>query len=279
MVPSDFYINLDRSVKRRRALEAELAKAGLSGQYRRYAAKDGAILKGRRYGVSPGEAGCFLSHLGALEAGQRGGRHFHVLEDDTVLARGFADYLAMIMDRLIDRFDIVFTNMLLPPNRAFIGDCLKFYDDYRTSGAFNVFSGHYWACLASYVVNINAAEKLIRRLRKGVEDGIPSAVDLYLADLVASGTITAGCLFPFVTAIRLPYPNTTKGLDVAQTTIARSGYSVIEQLILNLPQAAFYIDADLPALRAGFAALPVTNPRLQGDYLNGMQLLDALLTR
>jgi hypothetical protein len=40
---------------------------------------------------------------------------------------------------------------------------------------------------------------------------------------------------------------------------------------------AVYIDADLPALRAGFAALPVTNPRLQGDYLNGMQLLDALL--
>jgi hypothetical protein len=129
------------------------------------------------------------------------------------------------------------------------------------------------------VVNINAAEKLIRLLRKGVEDGMPKAVDLYLADLVASGVITAGCLFPFVSSVRLPYPGKTKGLDVAQTTIARPGYSVIERLIVDLPRAAFYIDADLPALRAAFAALPVTNPRLRDDYLNGARLLDALLTR
>ncbi len=287
--PLGYYINMDRSVQRRRAVEAEIANAGLSGQYRRFAARDGAALKASRYGVTPGEAGCFLSHLGALEAGRKGGRHFHVLEDDAVLGQGFAGHLAMAMDRVISDFDIVFTDMWLPSNQEFIRDCLKFYDDYRATGAFNVISGHYWACMASYVVNINAADKLCRLLAEGRDAGMTLPVDLYIAHLVASGVVTAGCLFPFVTSVRLPFAGMVNNAAEARTTIARPDDSArgaggprnggIERLISFLPRVAFYIDADLPRLRAGFAALTVVDPRLRGDYLNCRRALEAVLTR
>ncbi len=119
--------------------------------------------KQSRYGVRPSEAGCFLSHLDVLEAGRNGGRHFHVLEDDAVLGRGFASHLGMVMDRVISHFDIVFHGPCgLPSTQEFIRDCLKLYDDYRATGAFSIISGNYWACMASYVVNINAADKLCR---------------------------------------------------------------------------------------------------------------------
>jgi GR25 family glycosyltransferase involved in LPS biosynthesis len=270
---------MDRSVKRRRALEAEIASAGLSGSYRRYAAKDGATLKASRYGVSPGEAGCYLSHLGVLEAGRKGGRHFHVLEDDAVLGPGFAGNLAMVLDRVIDHFDIVFTDMWLPSNQEFIRDCIKFHDDYRASGAFNVISGNYWACMASYVVNINAADKLCQLLAEGRDSGMALPVDLHLANLVASGAIAAGCLFPFITSVRLPFSGMVLNAAEARTTISRPGDSEIERLMAFFPRVAFYIDADLPRLRAAYSALHVTDPRLRREYLNCGRALDTVLDR
>jgi GR25 family glycosyltransferase involved in LPS biosynthesis len=88
--PAGYFINLDKSVGRRRAIEAELAKVGFPRRYQRFAAIDRGTLKTRNHAIEPGEAGCFLSHLGVIEAGAKTGGHFHVLEDDAVLSRDFA---------------------------------------------------------------------------------------------------------------------------------------------------------------------------------------------
>jgi GR25 family glycosyltransferase involved in LPS biosynthesis len=96
-----FFINLDRTTRRRIAMERGLAASGLGGRYRRFAAIDGSQIKAARYAVSPGEAGCFLSHLAVLEAGARTGKHFHVLEDDAIFSPAMATCLEMILTSLI----------------------------------------------------------------------------------------------------------------------------------------------------------------------------------
>jgi GR25 family glycosyltransferase involved in LPS biosynthesis len=280
MAPAQgFYINLDRSPQRRRAVEAEIARAGLAGRYRRFPGIDGAMLPAGRYAVTPGEAGCFLSHLGAIEAGAASGRPVHVLEDDALLCRGFARHLAMIVDRVLDHFDIVFTDMLLPGNPEFTRDCLAYYRDHRSTGAFNVFAGTYWACMASYVVHPGAAGKLAGLLRQEEQAGMRQPVDLYLARLVKDGSITAGCLFPFVTSVHFPYPGMARDKDVARTTIHRPRETVAERLIVDLPRAAFYIDIDLKRLRSGLAALAPVPEALRADFRNCAALLDAMPAR
>jgi hypothetical protein len=51
--PVGFFINLDRSAKRRRAVEAELAKARLARTHQRFAGTDGRVVKMRNHAVSP----------------------------------------------------------------------------------------------------------------------------------------------------------------------------------------------------------------------------------
>jgi hypothetical protein len=121
----------------------------------------------------------------------------------------------MITGDVIDDFDIVLTDMLLPLGPAFIHDLSAMYDAYRTGGSFNILAGQYWASLSSYVVNTKAAGKLIRLLRDEVKAGMRLPVDLCIGKLVASGAVTVGCLFPFVTSIRRS--------EILETTIPAPG--------------------------------------------------------
>jgi hypothetical protein len=133
--------------------------------------------------------------------------------------------------------------MLLPFGPAFIHDLSAMYVAYRTGGTFNILAGHYWADLSSYVVNIKASGKLIRLLRDEVKAGMRLPVDLCIGNLVASGAVAVGCLFPFVTSIRQS--------QILETTISRARHSAAERMIVESPRAAFYIEADRMALRAG----------------------------
>jgi GR25 family glycosyltransferase involved in LPS biosynthesis len=251
MQTAGYFINLDRSVKRRRAIEAELSKVGLVKQYKRFPAIDGRTLNMRRFAVGRGEAGCFLSHIGALEAGRKTGQHFHVLEDDAVLCRGFASHLKAITDGPINDFDIVLTDMLVPPEPRFFEELLTLYEHYLAHGAFNMLMGSYWACLSSYVVNSKAAGKLIQLLRQEAEGGMSLPVDLCVGRLVSSGAVTAGCLFPFVSYSRMSH--------LIETTISRPGDSAAARTIVDSARAAFYVEADPGKIRADLAGIVATD--------------------
>jgi GR25 family glycosyltransferase involved in LPS biosynthesis len=263
-----YFINLDRSLKRRRALEAELSRVGLAKNYKRFRAIDGRALNGRKYTIGRAEAGCFLSHLGVLEAGRKGGRHFHILEDDAILCGGFSGHLSTIMTGPIEDFDLIFTEMLVPLDQKFLGQLLMLYEQYVTAGAFNLLVGSYWAGLTSYVVNIRSADKLIDLFRQAVQTKMTSPIDLCLANLVSSGAVKVGCLFPFVSTIGMSH--------VVETTISRPGHPISESLIIESPRAAFYIEADVGAIKAGLAAVQVRDFRQSLDRSAANTLVDSV---
>jgi hypothetical protein len=96
-------------------------------------------------------------------------------------------------------------------------------------------------------------------------------LDLFLAKLVAAGTIKMGCLFPFVSSIRIS--------ELLRSTIVRLGDPVAERVIADAPRAAFYVEADLRRVRADLGAVVVNDIRQRMDQLAAARLLDRMLAR
>lgn len=241
------FVNLDRSPERRKAMQAELARAGLGGIYSRVPGIDGMSLSAGHHGVSAGELGCFLSHLRALEGGAASGKHIHVLEDDAILSRHFARHLGRIAAEVIAPFDIVFTDMLIPPTPPALEPFLRQMTAFMSTNAYTLIAGTYWGCMSSYIVNATSVGRLTTLLRQEVERGISLPVDVYVARLVAEGTIRVGCIFPFITALRFPYPNTRDTTGLA-STVMRPGDTAARRIVFEASQAAFYVEADRRAL-------------------------------
>ncbi|WP_341890862.1 glycosyltransferase family 25 protein [Variovorax sp. YR752] len=78
------YINLERSIDRRAAMDAQLQRLGLTG-VRCLAATDAKTLAPSQAPITPGERACFLSHTEAL-ARAKPGEALLVLEDDAQLS-------------------------------------------------------------------------------------------------------------------------------------------------------------------------------------------------
>ncbi len=115
-MPADwhgFYINLDTSPDRRKAIEATIARAGLSESYQRFPAVTGADMPATCR-LRPGEYGCFRSHHDLLAGLTPDGNFVHVLEDDAVLARTFGPAMQTVLSGgLLEPFDIVFTETMI----------------------------------------------------------------------------------------------------------------------------------------------------------------------
>jgi glycosyl transferase family 25 len=90
-------INVKRFVERRQHVEAQLARFGLRGEFvHDFDVEDITRELDRRHfagdALNRGQKSCALKHLAALrQIVARGWRHCLVLEDDVVLAEGFAD--------------------------------------------------------------------------------------------------------------------------------------------------------------------------------------------
>src|SRR3954447_10319111 len=111
------YINLDRHVDRRRAVEEQLGKFGITDRYRRFSAVEGSMLQLPPGGIGPGAAGCFWSHYRVIEQNRGGNACIHVLEDDAILS----SYMRRTIEngcreRQFDGFDIVFTETFVGYN-------------------------------------------------------------------------------------------------------------------------------------------------------------------
>jgi hypothetical protein len=144
--------------------------------------------------------------------------------------------------------------MLIPFEPALLERFLALHDTFRRDGALTVLEGVFHAGIASYVVNAASAARLHRLLQDHATAGMALPVDLCLEQLVRSHQIRVACLFPFASCIDLS--------QIMQTTIHCPADSVVQRLIYEAPRAAFFIGADLPALRAQIAALPAGNPHL-----------------
>jgi GR25 family glycosyltransferase involved in LPS biosynthesis len=130
-----FYINLDRSEVRRQRVEAQLQKLGPAARlYQRFSAIDGRNLPPRPDVKNPAELGCYLSHMELIKANVGFDGWLHVIEDDVVISRFARQAISsFITQPTFDKFDILFTNIMLQVSSEYLAILRTLFDEAVTT--------------------------------------------------------------------------------------------------------------------------------------------------
>ena len=248
------YINLDRHPERRLEIDNQLNALGIADRYIRLSAVDGTSIKslpdGKSLpvGMSPAAAGCFWSHYLALEKFRSANTCVHILEDDAILT----SYLPQIIDngqreRQFDKFDIVFTETFVGYNAWFLRRYKKIHNallakrqSVNADPSFAVIdiTSDYMATTSSYFVAPHAIERVLATFKRGLDMGPRLPFDLFLCQEASQGRLKIGCIFPFVTIIRLD--------RILQSTISTidtdaEGHSKLAAALLRY---SFFVNCD-----------------------------------
>lgn len=243
-----FFINLDRSADRKAEVEAEFARCGAGGVYKRFpAVKGNALGFPNLRGLKEGELGCFSSHYKLLEENLGQKLPLHVVEDDVVFSSQTASTLrSFIASGALQRFDLVYTDVYIPVWSELYRKYKKLYDENVTRGPDGRIAstrimtvdmaGVVFAGTSSFLINSDSIRKLHDLYEKELKGGATQAIDLFIRRKAHEGEIRVGCLFPFVTSINL---------ERSLTTTIGERYDQLSVLAANLVRHSFFIEADL----------------------------------
>lgn len=202
------YLNMDRSAERRETMEAQLRRLDLPW-ISRLCATDALALPPRPGSpLTPGEVGCFLSHLDAITRVPPRAIRL-VLEDDATLSAQLADvFEGLAMERLL-RYDIVFLDC---QPMATTGNLLALWQSLQRHTApprmatgvdVHEARGLYLWAAAAYLVTPHGRERLPGLLQDALRAGPVEAFDTALHRLIEEGCIRAAVLAPFLATPRL----------------------------------------------------------------------------
>lgn len=197
------FINLDRSVERRAAVEEQLVRAALPYPVARLVAVDGSQRADCPADLRPAQYGCWLSHLQAMERSLGSGAHLHVMEDDALLGSSLAD-LPGIIDATDagcgGQWDILFLDATLVE----LDDMQLMYEwtqlareqrtvhVHRVPESFSLFGAH------SYVVNGRRKREVLSFLQAHLHVG--HSIDGILSYGIQTGELRAQLTAPFLTS-------------------------------------------------------------------------------
>jgi len=177
------YINLDRSIERRRAMEDQLRRFNLADRYERCSAIDAREFASHGQ-IQPGEATCFHSHYQALMRGANRGSAIHILEDDVLLSQYLGEAARTIVtSNLFGRFDIIFTDTFVHTDVMQLAFYKQAFDHAMSGGPesmkFTVIDleQRYLASMTSYFVAANSVEKILTVYREELARGPRMPVD------------------------------------------------------------------------------------------------------
>ncbi|MFN9753474.1 MAG: glycosyltransferase family 25 protein [Planctomycetota bacterium] len=251
-----FFINLAESVSRRENVERQLAQLQLGHRDRRFEAIRGdRAAEQPQTTLSPGQLGCWLSHLALWRAAGQSTGHLHILEDDVRLT----PLLIQILDQLeLDEssWDLLFTDVYFhppPTPEQFIQLCqareaflkkrkIALIDLRRLS-----FTG-----TTSYLVNRRSLVRLESLLAEGWRQN--QTIDVAIQSLVRRGELRARLVFPFLSTLSPEHELSTAGMQGPATRA------------LDTFRQAWFYEADLAALRQRLGACrcqPETGPLLE----------------
>jgi GR25 family glycosyltransferase involved in LPS biosynthesis len=194
------FINLDRAAERRAAMQAQLAEINLPYPAERLAAIDGRLQAGCPAGLRPGQYGCWLSHLAALERSLRSAPHLHVMEDDAVLSPKLAAVPETLRILSGESWDILYLDATLV-EIADMHRTFEWVQESRRKGIvqvcripadFTVYGTH------SYIVNSARKKHVYDFLRSRLDAGRP--IDNVLASAIQGGQLKAFLTAPFLTS-------------------------------------------------------------------------------
>jgi GR25 family glycosyltransferase involved in LPS biosynthesis len=247
MTYTGFYINLDRSTDRRAAMEAEFARCDLRDCYRRFPACEGNAL-GFQGSLTDNEMGCFTSHYLVCRDNLDCPTHLHIVEDDAMFSRFTSQAIRTgILTTFIDKFDILFLDGIIDPfweglplqeYKQLYDRCIS-RDELGNVTNVNFRPIRYAATSTSYLVNRRSINKLLSVFDRTLANGIRDPIDIILRKKGQAGALRIGCLFPFLTSIRL---------DGMMTTITGRQNDALSILAMNLLRHSFFIDCDICAL-------------------------------
>jgi GR25 family glycosyltransferase involved in LPS biosynthesis len=198
-----FYINLDRSVERRRAFEAQIAACGLPYPVERFPAIDGQARGGCPAGLAAAEYGVWLSHIEILRRSVDGAHHLHVMEDDVQLSDRLpllSHFIANLDATTQGAWDLLYLDATLVE----IADMYQMFEWTQLArgkdtvyvcampSAFTVYGA------MSYVVNARAKRRVLDFLERQLPAG--QAFDSVLAYGIQSAELRAFVTAPFVTS-------------------------------------------------------------------------------
>ena len=245
------YINLDRSTERRAAMEAQIARYGLAGRYRRFRAADGNIL-GAPTKLSESEIGCFISHLLVLSEHLDCPVPVHVVEDDVEFSSLMAGTISgLIFADLMTRHDILFLDNVIAPlgsqllrllrrGKAAIDRCIV-RDAQGNAVGVELMETYHVAGSTSYLINPRSTRKLKAVYDEALAGGAQEPVDLLIRRKGQEGALRVGCVFPFLTSVRL---------DEVETTIPGRTRDARSIAAGNLLRHAFFVEHDIAELNA-----------------------------
>jgi hypothetical protein len=263
---SGVYINLDRALERRSAIEQQLAALDLPYPVRRLAAIDGLQQKDLPAKLTPSQYGCWLSHLCAIESSIEDDGHLYVVEDDALLSEALVD-LPSIIDAVDSSSNGDWDLLYLDATVVEVEDmCAMFEWTERARrdqhlGFVRVPSNFTLYGLLSYVVNSRRKRSVCRFLREHIERGKP-------IDSITAQGIHQGALKAYVTV-----PLLTCGSELARSSqieIADDGRNLAWLLFRRL----CFVQRDAESLRDLSAAVG----ELTGSFEEPEKLLGLLVS-
>ena len=240
-----YYINLDRSTDRRAAMEAQLARLGLTQRYLRFVAIDGAETGFASPTLTNSEFGCFASHHMLLRQHRDTTEHLHIVEDDVVLATRTAEFVEWIIESgMLNDYDLLFTDMAVPADAVFCrgassrykADIRRAEDGTATNVRFTAIP--YFSCAASYLVSPGSVGLICDMLGQELERGAGGPIDTFIHTKAVEGKLRVKCLFPFITSI-------TPGRFTS--TIRPDDFDKRSLLAVDLLRHSFFVECDLTA--------------------------------
>src|SRR5258705_3586685 len=246
-------------------MDEQLAALGLTDRYSRFAAVDGRTLPPSRSELQPGELGAFFSHMRALESARSSGdAAVHIMEDDALLSEHVRPVIEdAIATGLFQRFDVLFTDVLVPPHLGMLKGLKSTFDRVDVSGRRPLhlsdltvldLAGQNFSCLTSYVVGMKSIDRMLALYAAEAKSGPTKPVDLFIRDCVLAGNLRAALLFPFITSLRLE--------EIAGSTIAGSGLAPNPSvMVLAVLRYLFFVNRDLGKAKAFLDAAKKENRR------------------
>jgi hypothetical protein len=243
-----YYINLDRSIQRKKEIATQLEQLQLLSQYSRFPAADGNVLNLKNSRLLTGEIGCFISHYQLLKKNLHLINHLHIMEDDVVLSRTMNPALQMLLNsNVIDNFDIIFTDTCLPLDILKIRDFKTLLDNSvgkdESGRIIDIRKFHvldlkeiYNGSTSSFLVHKNAITKMHGILEQEIKNGLHNPLDIFIRGKIREGLIRAACIFPFVTSIRIDH--------LLTSTISEKSTYDLSLLAYSLLRHSFFIECD-----------------------------------
>jgi GR25 family glycosyltransferase involved in LPS biosynthesis len=249
------FINLDRAVERRAAIEASLANTPSlrAAPFAAVTASEAAHRPGK---LTPPEKGCFLSHLRVIEQAVEDPEPLLVLEDDAVVSPRFPDIAAQALSQ--PDWDILFTDVGVGATSAML-KLVKAKHELAAAGEFRLIdlAGLPFFASTAYLVRPQAKAKLLAALREQVELDLP--YDLFLRRLVNTGRLKASVCLPFATSV----------VEVGGSQIQADQHAFAD-LTFNTFRRLMYVDADLDLTRRLAQPLLDRAARDPGAELTGL---------